>query len=45
MIYNFDHISETMLVIITCYIPNKREYFSLSSDRRDITIKFDEVFF
>ena len=28
VIYTFDHNSETVLVIITCYIPNKREYFS-----------------
>ena len=45
VIYNFDHDSETMLVIITCDIPNKREYFSLSFDRTGIAIKFDEVFF
>ena len=45
MIYKFDHNSETMLFIITYDIPNKREYFSLSFDRRVIAIKFDEVFF
>ena len=45
VISNFDHNSKTMLVIITCDIPNKREYFFLSFDRRVIAIKFDEVFF
>ena len=38
-----EDISETMLVIITC--ENKKEYFSLSFDRRVIAIKFDELFF
>ena len=32
VIYTFDHDSETVLVIITCNIPNKRLYFSLSFD-------------
>ena len=41
MIYTFDHNSETVLVIITCDIPNKREYFSLSVDRSVIVIKFE----
>ena len=27
VIYNFDHKSETVLVIITCIIPNKRDFF------------------
>ena len=27
MIYDVDHTSETLLVIVTCGIPNKREYF------------------
>ena len=41
MIYTFDQNSDTLLVIITCDIPNKREYFSLFFDRSVIEIKFD----
>ena len=44
MIYTFDHNSKTVLVIITCDIPNKRGYFSLSFDRNVIAIKFDQRF-
>ena len=44
MIYTFDHNSETALVMITCDIPNKREYFSLSFDISVIVIKFDLIF-
>ena len=40
MIYTLDHNSETALVMITCYIPNKRVYFSLSFDRSVIVIRF-----
>ena len=40
MIYTF----ETALVMITCDIPNKREYFSLSFDISVIVIKFDLIF-
>ena len=41
VIYTFDHNSETALVIITCDIPNKREYFSLSFGISVTVIKFD----
>ena len=41
VIYTFDHKSETVLVIITCYIPNKRLNFSLSFDISAIIIKCD----
>ena len=34
-----------MLVTITCDIPNKRGYFSLSFDRTVIVFKFDLIFF
>ena len=44
VIYTFDHNSETALVIITCDIPNKREYFSLSFDISVTVIKFDLIF-
>ena len=42
--YTVDHNSETLLVVIKCDIPNKRGYFSLSSDRNVIVIKFDLIF-
>ena len=45
MIFTFDHNSETVSVIITYNIPNKREYFSLSFDSSFIVIKFDLIFF
>ena len=41
MIYTFDHNFETVLVIITCDIPNKRIYFSLSFDISVIEIKLN----
>ena len=44
MIYTFDHNSETVLVIITYNIPNKRGYFSVSFDSSFIVIKFDLIF-
>ena len=44
VIYTFDHNSETVLVIITYNIPNKREYFSLSFGSSFIVIKFDLIF-
>ena len=44
MIYTFDNNSENALVIITCDIPNKREYFSLSFDISVTMIKFDLIF-
>ena len=43
MICTFDHNSETVLVKITCDIPNKREYFSLSFDSSVIVIKFELI--
>ena len=45
MIYTFDHDYRTALVIITCDIPSKREYFSLSFDRSVIVVKLDLMFF
>ena len=45
VICTFDHNSETVLVKITCDIPNKRRYFSLSSDRNVIVIKFELIIF
>ena len=44
MINTFDHNSETVLVIITYGIPNKREYFSLSFDRSVVVIIFNVIF-
>ena len=44
VIYTVDHNSETVLVVIKCDIPNIRGYFSLSSDRSVIVIKFDLIF-
>ena len=44
VIYTFDHNSETVLVMITCDIPNKREYFSLSFDISVTVKKFDQIF-
>ena len=44
MIYTFDHNSEAMLVVITCDIPNKREYFSLSFDISVSMVKFDLMY-
>ena len=41
VIYTFDHKSETVLVLITCYIPNKRLYFSLSFGISAFIIKCD----
>ena len=40
MIYTLDHNSETALVMIKCYISNKRAYFSLSFDSSVIVIRF-----
>ena len=44
MINTFDHNSETVIVIITYYIPNKREYFSLSFYRSVVVIIFNVIF-
>ena len=44
MIYTYDHNSGTALVIITCTIPSKREYFSLSFDRSVTVVKLDLMF-
>ena len=41
MIYTFDHNSESVLVIITCDIPNERGYFSLYVDGSVLEIKLD----
>ena len=41
VIYTFDHEPETVLIIITCNIPNKRLYFSLSIDVSAFIIKCD----
>ena len=40
VIYTFYHNNETVLVMITCDIPNKREYFSPSFDRSVVVIQF-----
>ena len=44
VIYTFDHNSETALVIITCDIPNEKEYFSLSFDISVTVIIFHLIF-
>ena len=44
VIYTFDHNSETALVIITCDILKKREYFSLPFDISVTLIKSDLIF-
>ena len=41
VIYTIDHESETVLIIITCNIANKRLYFSLSIDISAFIIKCD----
>ena len=41
VIYIFDHNFEIVLVIITCDIPNKRRYFSISFDISVIEIKYN----